>query len=577
MSLLLLISVASATPLVRYSLESSDGGFTESGETGQWAWGAVENGPGSGVGGLNAWSTGLTADYLNDATDYLIIPVPDLSGIERPMLSFSHWYEIAMGDAGWVELDIGNGWTTVEPLYGYPTASGFSGASGGWRTVVVDLTGFGPNPELRLAFASDLAGVGAGWTVDEVAFDDGDVAAPKLGALTELADTDDLAGPYTVEIAAEDDTSVVSVELHWDAGAGEASVEMTRVADDLWRGALPAAAPDTVVTYWVEADDGLNTAREPLDDDRSFRVYLPAPTELTGPLGRVVDTDVLLTWTAPVSRNAVVSYEVVRDGVVVATSTTTSASAPLSGGFESFTVRAVYEAGPGDASEPFEVDGVLPSADALVPDEAWPEDSVRLLLTGTYLVLVDGEVSVDLGAGVEVVGVEVRDVDTAWIDIYVDPSAAAGPRMLTLQSGPVTLEVPDAFDVLDGGGRPRLDAVDPEFVRQGVETELVFTVVGGLEGLPTVDLGEGVIVESVWVEGDTVHVLCAVANDAALGERVPTIDDGVRVLDGVRFEVKDGVAPAADVCGLPAAPSGWLGLGGLVLLVRRRREASRRR
>jgi MYXO-CTERM domain-containing protein len=212
-----------------------------------------------------------------------------------------------------------------------------------------------------------------------------------------------------------------------------------------------------------------------------------------------------------------------------------------------------------------------------VPDEAWPEDSVRLLLTGTYLVLVDGEVSVDLGAGVEVVGVEVRDVDTAWIDLYVDPSAAAGPRTLTLQSGPVTLEVPDAFDVLDGGGRPRLDAVDPEFVRQGVETELVFTIVGGLEGLPTVDLGEGVIVESVWVEGDTVHVLCAVANDAALGERVPTIDDGVRVLDGVRFEVKDGVAPAADVCGPPAAPSGWLGLGGLVLLVRRRREASRRR
>ena len=570
MSLLLLAGLASATPLVIYTLETSDGNFTESGDTEQWAWGEVQNGPGAAIGGSNAWSTGLVDDYLNDTTDYLEVPVPNLSGLDRPMFSFSHWYEIALNDAGWIEADVGNGWVVVDPLYGYPVGSTFSGASGGWRTVVVDLTGFGSNPRLRLAFSADVSVVAAGWTIDEVAFHDGDVAAPKLTDLSALADTDDLVGPYVVEITAEDDTTVANVELHWSADGDAGSVDMVRGSNNIWRGQLPAAPPDTVVSYWVEADDGLNVAREPAETESSFRVYLPAPTGLTAPPGRVVDTDVTLSWSAPDSRNQVLSYEVLSGDTVVATSDTTTAQAPLSGGDEVFTVRAVYAAGVGDASEPVVVDGVLPTLDALVPDEAWPDDTVRLLLTGAYLVLVDGEVAVDLGAGVEVVRVEVRDVDTAWIDLHVASDATPGARTLTLTSGPIELTVPDAFEVLDGGERPRLTSVEPEYVRQGASDELVFDFVGPLQATPTVDLGAGIVVETVEVEGETLRVRYAVANDAALGTRIPVVDDGVRILDGVALEVKDGVAPDARVCGSPVAPAGWLVLAALGLVRRRR-------
>ncbi|MFN7144001.1 MAG: hypothetical protein ACK4YP_09510 [Myxococcota bacterium] len=568
---LLLAGVATAAPLVLYDLEAGDGGFTATGDAGQWEWGTVLNGPGGGFDGPRGWSTGRVSNYLNASADYLEVPVPSLDGVARASFSFQHWYDIIPGDYAWVEVDSGNGWTAIEPLYGYPVGAGYSGASGGWRPAVYDLSTYQPPLRVRLVFQTDLSGVSSGWTVDQVAFHDGDVAAPKLWDVTVLEDTDDLEGPYTVEVQAVDDTAVTGVDLVWRAHGAEGVVAMEPVGGDTWRGVLPAQPPDTEVTYRVEGTDGLNAAREPFDDDLSFRVYLPAPTDLVGPAGRVVDTEATLSWAAPEGRNEVLGYEVVRGGLVVARSDATEAVVPLAGGGDAFAVRAVYAAGAGDLSDHYYVDSVVPTVSALAPAEGWPGDTLRVALTGSYLLLVDGEVSANLGAGVAVTGIEVRDVDRAWLSLAVSDDAGAGPRALVLQNGDDVLTVPDAFTVLDGEDRPRLLRATPDVVRQGDEGELVLDLVGDLEGDPVVDLGDGIVTGAVRYAGDSLVVPYTVTGTAPLGERAVTLDDGVRVFRGVTLEVKNTLPTTQRGCGTPVTPTGVLVVGGLVLAALRRR------
>ena len=571
-TLLLAISVASAAPFKLHDLEGDDGGFASSGDAGQWEWGAVVNGPGSGFDGANAWSTGRVADYLNASTDYLEIPVPSLLGLSRPMLSFQHWYELVPGDAGWLEVDNGNGWDALEPLYGYPVATGYTGATGGWRTAVFDLSGQGASPAVRLVFQTDLSGVAAGWTIDQVAFHDGDVAAPRLWDLTALADTDDLVGPYVVEVAAEDDTEVAAVDLVWTIDGVTSRVVMAPAGGDRWAGAIPAQAPDTVVTYWVEGMDGLNASREPIEASASFRVYLPAPTALTGPVGRVVALEASLSWTPPSGRNEVLSYEVLRGDTVVAASALPEASVPLVGSGDTFAVRAVYQEGPGDPSDTVTVDAAVPIVFGLDPSEGWPGDRLRVSLGGAYLLLSEEDIGVSLGEGVTVSAVDVRDVDTAWVDLALADEAAAGERALTLQTAGLTLTLPDAFRVLDAADRPRLLTLDPDRVRQGETGEILLAHAGELAGDPTVDLGEGVVVGGVERRDGAVLVRYTVTGAAPLGDRAVTLDDGVRRLTGVSLEVADALAPSTRGCGTPTRPGLVLvGLALGALVVRRRR------
>ncbi len=570
----LLGASAHAAPLLSYDLEDDDGGFLGSGETDQWAWGVVSNGPGAGFDGMRAWSTGLTRNYLNDSVDYLEIPVPDLGSVARPTISFRHWYDIGLGDRAWIEVDFGNGFVPATPLYGYPAINGYSGASGGWRKVVVDLTGFGDTPRVRLAFEADLVAVGPGWTIDSVSFDDGDVAAPRLTDLTVLADTESLETPYVVEVAAEDDTVVQAVTLGWIAAGVQGSAQMTATGGGAWRAEIPAQLPDTDVRYWVEATDGLNTSREPVASGNAFRVYLPAPGGLVGPIGRVVGPTVPISWAPPASEHAVLGYEVLRGGLPVLEVVEPRGDVPVLGGLQTFTVRALYAEGHGDLSGPLELDGVLPRVGALQPDVAWPGEAVRVRLSGRYLLLVEEDVSLDLGAGVQIGHIDVRDVDTAFVDLIVDEDATAGPRALTLRSGGTTVTLGGAFEVLPDVERPRLTGIEPDAVRQGDDAELDLAYVGILAEAPEVDLGVGITVESVeQVDLDTLRVRYSVASNAPLGERAVSVDDGVRLFEGVSLVVEDAHAQTSRGCGTPLAPSAALVLLGLASAVGRRRRS----
>lgn len=583
MSALLLSLAAAAAPaslVIAWDLEADDGGFLSTGETGQWKWGEVRNGPGAGYDGARAWSTGLTTAYLNDTTDYLEIPLPDLQALARPMLRFLHWYEIGEGDVGWIELETINGWNPVAPLYGYPSAEGFTGASGGWTPAIVDLAG--PITGARLAFSADISGVASGWTVDAVGIFDGDIAAPYLSDLAQLADTEELDGPYPVSVIASDDTEVTGVTLRWSARGGPVTaVAMTLGDADRWWGTIPGQAPDTEIFYGVQATDGSNTAELPTT---SFRVYLPAPTDVVAPTGRVVGTSVVLAWASPESIHPVVGYEVYRGHAPLMSVVEPVAEVPLLGAFDEFSVRARYDVpglALGDPSETVVVDAVVPAPDALWPAEAFAGDEVRVRLSGRYLLLAQDAVSVSFGPGVEVVEVEVADVNTATVHLRIEGDAAVGARTVALDTRQYSLEIPGGFAVQPASERPRLLSVEPAWLRQGEEAELRIRWSGDLADVPTVSLGEGVVVQGVELDGDALRVRVACATNAPLGDHAIRADDGVRVYAGAALEVRDNVVATERTCGaagggFAGGPRGLWGIAALATLLRRRGELSAR-
>ena len=362
---------------------------------------------------------------------------------------------------------------------------------------------------------------------------------------------------------------MAGVTLWWTVDGVSESAAMSPTGDGVWEGEIPAQLPDTQVSYWVAATDGLNETREPEYTDDTFRVYLPAPTDLVAPSGRLVATEVTLSWSPPDSRNAVLGYEIV-SGESSWDVTETTATVPVTGGEQGFLVRALYEAGPGDFSNEALVDAVVPAVHALEPAVAYAGDTLRVRLEGDYLLLVDGAVAVDLGADVTVAGVDVRSVDEAWLDLVVGEDAAPGLRTLTVESGDTTLRAEGAFTVLPASDRPRLTEVKPDTVRQGDSGDLSLTFTGSFSELPTVDLGEGLVASAVSVDGDQLVVHYVVTAQAPLGAHAVTVDDGVRILSGVDLEVKDAYAPPADTCGVPVPPTFALVAAG-VFLVRRRR------
>ncbi len=567
----LVASAWASTVVVAYDLEQDDGGFVATGDLGQWKWGEALAGPGSGYDGANAWAIGLGGTYLNDATEYLEIPIPDLSTVAAPTLRFMHWHAFGTGDTGHVEIDAGFGWTEVAPVYGYPAHDGYSGDSGGWLPTSVSLDGLGASPRVRLVFNADTSGVGAGWFVDQVSLWDGDVTAPNIARVDALDDTENLDGPYLVSAEVTDDSGVGEVLLSWTNGEDSGEAPMVDQGDGTFAASIPGQAPDTVVEYWVAATDGANASRYPAAGTLDFRVYLAAPSGLTGPEGRVVGSSAMLSWTAPVSMHPVLGYEVERQGESVASVAGTSATVDLLGGGDVFAVRALYGAGLGDASEPLAIDAVLPSVAGLSPAEAYAGDTLRVELTGEYLLLVDGEVELSLGGDVTVSALEVRNVDRLVADLSIGSGATLGSRDVTVTSEAGEVVLASGFTVLSADDRPRLVAVEPSRVTQGETGEMTITVAGAVGETVTVDLGEGLVVESATRDGDSILVKFAVAPGAALGERQIVVDDGTRVYSELSLEVDDWSPPVQRQCGVEGPVSLWAGIVAWVIVRGRRR------
>ena len=574
MGLLLLFALplAGAVPVLSLDFTADDGGMATANGL-QWQWAEVTAGPDDFVG--HAWATQTAGDYLNDARDTLGLPSADLSGVERPVLVLEHWYEIdqsGIGDLGWLEVLDGTEVVRLTPIHGYPVEQGFAGSSDGFRTDYFDLSGIDQAADLRLVFEADSAVSRRGWFLTGLQIDDGDPVPPIIQEVTELEDTQDVSGPYVIHAEVSDDLVDPEVTLWWSTGGGgQNSIAMENVDADLYRGEIQGVNPGTRVTWWIRADDGTNTTSWPASGKAEFSVFLAAPGGLRAPDarsdGRVAGLEVALQWLPPDSPHELVHTVLLRDGEEVGTALGLSGTIPLVEAAHEVTVAGLFNTPAGlfrgETAPPLALLIALPAVSALAPDHGFQDDTLRLEINGVNLLLTQGQMTLDLGADVEIMELSVVDADTAIATVRIPDDAAIQSHEGFLLSGGVTIPIPGGFEVRDGADRPRLLEVQPSSVKQGDQQTIEITANAPVGEDPLVDLGPGVFVQSVSVQGSILTLEIATAGDTPVGAHKIHVDDGRRILDGASLQVRDARAPPARVCG---AVSGRPGGALLVLL-----------
>lgn len=570
---------AGATEVWGVDFAAQSGELVVGGDLGTvWEWGPVGSGPGSGFSGPTAWATNLTGPHLNDIEEWVELPVVPAAGLSSPVVGLLHWHDLdasGAGDLARVEQFVDGAWSTLEPLYGYPVPGGFQGESGGWLR-----TWFAVEPEesrLRLVVEADTAVARDGWYVGGIALHDGDPVPPAVAVTVAPTDTQELAGGYPVEVRAIDNVGVVSGSVSWSAGTNSGTTPLA-FAGDFGQATLPVIEPGTTMTWSAAVTDGTNVSAT---TPRSFRVFLAAPGGLRGPGRPVAGSSASLNWTPAESPHPVLESVLFRDGVVVLRTQGRRARVPLLEGTQSWTVASVFDTPlgqrRGEASAPFDITALLPGFGGLWPTSGWPGDRLRLEVEGDNLLFADGDVEFDLGDGITVQGLEVRDVDTLVAEIEVAAEALPGPRALSLRSGRRDLVVEGAFDVEDTAARPRLLSARPSFVERGEQVRVLLTLTEApATDEPTVYLGPGVVVETLMVRGSEVEVMATVPLDSPTGTTAVEVDDGERIWTGATFEVRRQAPAVASTCSslvLPARGGWWLLFVGAGAFGRARRRS----
>jgi hypothetical protein len=339
--------------------------------------------------------------------------------------------------------------------------------------------------------------------------------------------------------------------------------------------------PGTAVGWWVEADDGTNLGRWPAAGEASFRVYLAAPTDLSGPTGEHEVADrVSLEWQPPVSPHPVLSYRVEQEGSANAT-LASGASAVVGlapGDSQRFTVTAVYEAGLGDPSEPLQLDVEVPTLRAVEPDTSFQGDELYVRVSGASLYLAEGA-ALDLGPDVTVEDVDVIDVETLVARVAISPGAREGAVPVTVDGSRGRFTFPGAFSIRDGADAPRIRRVTPDALRQGDEVVVEIEATVPFAAVPRVTSDEDLVVVSdvvleedpeAAVGGRVARFTLAADTRARLGVHTLEIDDGARPYT-VDVQVDEYQAPVQKGCATGAG--GWTaGVVALSLARSRRRR-----
>jgi uncharacterized protein (TIGR03382 family) len=529
-----LVRLAEASPLPVWQLDlaASDGGLATGGQTDQWGW----DDPAVGPTGLGAcWGTNPDALYLHDTVDWLEVQLPDLSGIDEPTLILRHWYAIAVGDTGVIELDDGSGFQRIDPVYGYPEPEGYVGRTGGYVDAVVDLRGQVGSPRLRLTLQSDAALADLGWYVQHLALYDGDVVAPTLAPLSVPADTQDLDGPYSVELDIVDDRGVASAIVWAEVRGDLIAVPMVPPATGVrWHADLPGQAPGTTVSYWVEATDGQNVGRWPSAGSAAFRVFLAAPTDLglaNGDGTHAVATEVDLSWAPPESPHPVLGYRVHRElGIGIAAEVVEPTARVVVADPQRYWVEAVYEAGAGDPSETLQLDVEVPRLLEIRPEVAFQGQHLYVHLAGSSLYLLEGLSSLDMGPDVRIVELDVIDVNAATARVEIAPDAAVGPLALALEGTAGSFTFPDRFRVRDGADAPHITRITPAEAGQGEQVDIELEASVPFAGAPVITVDDDLVVTSdVEVDGAVARFGIAVSGRARLGLHSLAVDDGDRL------------------------------------------------
>jgi len=129
---------------------------------GDWQWGVPTVGPTPQLGG-KLMATNLDGNYSDDAVSFLWAPPLDLRGATAPLLRLDHWYQTEPNNdvcRVMISTDYGKSW-----LY-----APFTGDSGGWQTVHLNLQPYLVSNQIYLCFVfqSDDSINYPGWYIDRV-------------------------------------------------------------------------------------------------------------------------------------------------------------------------------------------------------------------------------------------------------------------------------------------------------------------------------------------------------------------------------------------------------------------------
>lgn len=158
--------------------ESSDGGWTASGDLPGWEWGQPSGEDIVGAAsGTRAWVTNLEGYYGADSVMVLTSPLFDMSGlVDDPVLTFNRRYDFGSGDQLWLEVSLDGGYNWSNLAAGslsdnfYNADQSFTDVSDEWLLAKTVLTGAAGASavRIRLHFLSDGEDENDGFAFDDV-------------------------------------------------------------------------------------------------------------------------------------------------------------------------------------------------------------------------------------------------------------------------------------------------------------------------------------------------------------------------------------------------------------------------
>ncbi len=164
------------TPYLQ-DFENSDGGFYVTGKNATWEWGvpggvSISKAPN----GTKIWGTSLNGNYSDNETSYLVTPCFNLSGLMRPVLSFSFFYEAEQDyDYAWVEYSTdGKTWNKLGNInegtnwYNDASTNSWNGTSLIWQAASIDIPVTNTTVRFRFVLSSDGGVTEEGLGIDDV-------------------------------------------------------------------------------------------------------------------------------------------------------------------------------------------------------------------------------------------------------------------------------------------------------------------------------------------------------------------------------------------------------------------------
>lgn len=156
--------------------ENDNGGFYTTGTNSSWQWGTpAKTIINKAANGSKAWVTNLSGNYSDNETSYLVSPCFDLTGLRKPVLSFSHLFDVEKDfDYTWVEYSTdGNTWNKLGTVnsgtnwYDNAALNNWRLSKIKWHVASIDIPVTNTTVRFRFVLSSD-----GGVTMEGVGIDD---------------------------------------------------------------------------------------------------------------------------------------------------------------------------------------------------------------------------------------------------------------------------------------------------------------------------------------------------------------------------------------------------------------------